>query len=234
MKNTTMNINYKFFLAFILLTIMVVISGCQEESDKVTKYAKNFEITGDEKEKLLASNSPNVFTSVSRDDSHIEPIVIDPVDKDEEITVQPGRYTLTGNATGNAYIYDEDGELVFHSILGNFYGVYGVNTITLDIAEGYTLKFDGLDVVNISPAFEVFDNMLTAGIWDVGIDIESGEYLMSAPEGFGYVQILEENNGGKIYEVIGGEYAQTKSNVQLKEGQKIKITDISRIEFTPK
>ncbi|WHT47853.1 hypothetical protein QNH10_17450 [Sporosarcina thermotolerans] len=45
---------------------------------------------------------------------------------------------------------------------------------------------------------------LTAGIWEVGLDIEAGEYIVSMDYGLGYLEIHEKDKEPILYEIIGG------------------------------
>ena len=68
---------------------------------------------------------------------------------------------------------------------------------------------------------------LNAGIWEVGLDIEAGDYLVGSEYGMGYMEIHEKGKEPVLYEVIGGNETGSKSHVNLTEGQKLRVTGIS-------
>ena len=96
-----------------------------------------------------------------------------------KVNVEAGRYVLTGYPTGNIFIYDEDDNLLVREIVGE---KAGVPTLTADIDSTFTILFDGgYDTVTIIPVKTELSTELTTGIWDVGLDIEPGNYTISIP-----------------------------------------------------
>lgn len=130
--------------------------------------------------------------------------------------------------TGNVYIHDENDDLLFHAIVGF---PHGVESITVDLDEAKTITMDGFEQAYVMPADTQLSMELTAGIWELGTDIEAGVYVITSPYGLGYLQIFEPNEDPVVFEVIGGGFEGTKSDIQLRKGQKLRITDISMIQF---
>lgn len=212
---------------------LFVLAGCdqmvQEASpEKVARYQANYEIIGTEKEEMLDHVSETVYETGDRSNRAAEEVLVNAVKPGEKITVPSGRYQITGQMTGNVYIHDENGNLLFHDILS---GPYGVESITIDLNETNIVSVDGLDQVAVSPVATQLSTDLTAGIWEVGTDIEEGNYSITGDDGFGYLQVFDPNENPSVYEVIGGAFASTESEVQLYEGQKLRITGISLIHF---
>jgi len=122
-------------------------------------------------------------------------------------------------------------DLVIREIVGH---TGGVGSLTVDIEKAYTVFADGgYDHVSFIPVPTQLSNDLNAGIWEVGLDIEAGEYTFGSEYGLGYVEIHEEDKEPVLYEVIGGNEIGSKSRVKLTEGQKIRITGISLVNFKP-
>ena len=49
---------------------------------------------------------------------------------------------------------------------------------------------------------------------------------------FGYLQIFEEGESPRVFEFLDGS-AESMIEIQLKDGQKIKITGIDSLQFKP-
>ncbi|OZU87601.1 hypothetical protein CIL03_16050 [Virgibacillus indicus] len=63
------------------------------------------------------------------------------------------------------------------------------------------------------------------------MDNKPGKYSIKGNGGFGHLLILDRDGKSKIYEVISGQFASTESEIQLEEGQTVKITGISMVNF---
>ncbi|WP_188206997.1 hypothetical protein [Alkalibacillus aidingensis] len=219
----------------ILLCLLIFISACSGTTDEATAYQDQYEIIGDEKDELLEDLTDPVVIPEVRGNPEAEEIIIDGIDQEGvEFNASPGRYEITGSITGNLYIYDEHDHLLFHNIIGRS---YGVESITVDLDESYTIIADGgFDMVHAAPSTHDFNenNHLTAGVWEVGTDIEPGDYQITTSNGMGFLQIYDsQTDEPKIHEVIGGEFGATKGHVQLEDGQILRITEISQIHFEP-
>lgn len=223
---------------FLLVIALFVGAGCEHgafqdsPSEKVLRYKENFEIIGSEKDNMIGNVNPALFTTSDRSNALAEEVQLPVVpQKGEEVKLPSGRYSITGNPTGNVFILDGNGELLLREIVGSY---AGVGTLTVDIDEAYTIRVDGgYDSVSILPVATRLSTELTAGIWEVGLDIEAGDYKVTTPYGLGYLQILDKNDDPKVYELIGGTYSSTKSSLHLNEGQKLRITGLSLIQFQP-
>ena len=132
MKNTMHNwfklIGGKMCSFLISVSCLLMLSGChplqQSESDKTDPYEQNFEIVGSEKDELIGKVNPAIFTTVDRSNEGAELVESAVYTKEGvKVTLQPGRYTISGYPAGNIFIYDENGDLVIREIVGHSGGV---------------------------------------------------------------------------------------------------------------
>lgn len=211
-------------------------AGCQANSvpssEYVARYAENQEITGKEKQELIGSVHPGLFTEVDRANSEARETAVPVVPKTgETITLPPGRYMIAGNPTGNIYLLDKDGKQVLREIVGDYAGAH---TLTVSVDESMTVRADGgYDSVSVFLAETELRNALSAGVWKVGTDIAPGVYTISTDEIYGYLQILEKGRDPVLHELIGGTAGKTESRVELKEGQWLRVTKTSTVVFNP-
>ncbi|WP_060206152.1 hypothetical protein [Sporosarcina koreensis] len=240
MKNTMEKwlewIGCKIGSSLLFASCVLLLSGChplqKPESNKAGPYEKNFEIVGSEKDELIGKVNPAIFNTVDRRNEDAEQFESGVFTKEGvKVSLQPGRYAISGYPAGNIFIYDENGDLVIREIVGH---VGGVGSLTVDIESAYTIFADGgYDNVSFSPVPTTLSTDLNAGIWDVGLDIEAGEYIFGSEYGMGYLEIHEKGNDPVLYEVIGGSEMGSKSRVKLTEGQKVRVTGISLVNFKP-
>ena len=219
-----------------LFVCILLLSGCHNlqgtRSDKIIAYADNYEITGTTRDEISGKIHPAIFTTVDRSNKEAKrtygPM---PRKKGAKINIEAGRYELTGNPTGNIYIYDKDDNLLVREIVGD---KAGVPSLTADIDSTFTIFFDGgYNTVTIQPVKTELSTELTTGIWDVGLDIKPGDYTISIPNGYGFVQILEEGKDPRLFELMADGLINSKSLVQLKEGQKVRVSKVSIVNFEP-
>lgn len=220
---------------FLLIPSLLMLAGCHPlqkmEADEIEPYEQNFEIIGLEKDELIGKVNPAIFTTVDRSNDGAEQVESDVyTNEGVKVALQPGRYMISGSPAGNIFIYDDNGDLVIREIVGDR---GGVGSLTVDIEGTYTVFADGgYDYVSFEPVPTALSTDLNAGIWEVGLDIEAGDYTFGSEYGMGYVEIHEKGKDPLLYEVVGGNETGSKSRVKLTEGQKIRITGISLVNFT--
>ncbi|MDV2582453.1 hypothetical protein [Alkalibacillus haloalkaliphilus] len=219
-----------------ILIVGLLLASCNVESKTEVSEVytdQQQKIIGEEKSEMLAQTAAPYTNRELRDEQYSQDeVFLDYVHGDgETISLSPGRYEITGSVSGNINVYNDNNDLIFHDILGSD---YGVGSITVDIDEDFTIHADaGFNAVMVTPAEEQQSNNLTAGHWEVGVDIEPGDYLISSSSRIGYLQIHSNNKDTQVYEVMGSEFGSTESEVTLEEGQILRITEISYIHFEP-
>ncbi|MCG3088738.1 hypothetical protein [Sporosarcina cyprini] len=223
-------------IAFSMFICLFILSGCHNlqgsNSEMRSAYADNFEISGTTKEEIIGTVHPAIFTTVDR--SNKEAIrKYGPVSSKNGIKLKTGagRYELSGFPTGTISIFDQDNNLLLHEIVGD---KAGSPTVTADIDSTFSILFDGgYNAITLQPVKTTLSTELTTGIWDVGLDIEPGDYTISIPEGHGFVHIFEQGEDPRLYELFGGGLTNTASTVQLKKGQKVRVSKTSTVYFEP-
>jgi hypothetical protein len=222
-----------------LITCIFVLIGCsQQPSDKVLLYEENNEIIGPERDEIVGEISDTIYDSIDRSNANAQEIMIGPIEgTGEDITPPEGRYTITGQSpngnpqSGRLLVYDENGTLLIDELID--YG-YGVGSVTVDLNGSHTVHIDGLDQAAFTPTPTQISNQLSAGIWEVGTDIEAGSYSVMADSEFAYgdLIIFEEGKTTRVFEVLNTT-PESKIDVTLTEGQKLKISGLSLLQFEP-
>lgn len=226
-------------LFLIIAFCLFILIGCSEEpSEKVLLYQDNNEIIGPEKDELIGNISATIYHSIDRSNAEAEEIAISPIELlGEKVVPAEGRYTIAAGEfhnvpqSGRVLVYDEDDQLLIDELLD--YG-YGIGSVTVDLNGSHTVHVDGIDYAIITPVATEFSNELTAGIWEVGKDIEAGDYsvIPSTDFAFGYLHILEEGEPPRVFEFLDSS-AESRIEVQLKDGQRLKISNLNLLQFDP-
>jgi hypothetical protein len=212
----------------VIVICLLILGGCQAPSEQSLHYQENYEITGREKEEILKKTSDSIFMSINRDNTKAKEDTIDAIyNEGKDIVLPEGRYRITGQLTGNVFIYDEQESLLFHDLIGP--PPLGVESITVDMDGKNILHVDGFEQVNIMPVDTVLSTELTPGIWEVGKDIKAGTYSVTGND-LGYLEVFEQGTTPRLYEVIGGE-SQSETDLELKNGQKLRITGLLKVQF---
>lgn len=229
----------KRLLIFILLSCTFIFIGCsQEPSEKVAAYQENNEIIGPESEELIGNVSSTIYESIDRDNTEAEEILIQPVEGlGKQVTPPEGRYTISAGfdssgtpQSGRILVYDENEAFLIDELYDNGFGISGV---TVDLNGSHTVHVDGIDQAMIVPAETQLSNELTAGIWEVGQDIEAGRYAVTPAEyGFGYLHLFEEGESPKVFEFLNIS-PDAPIELDLEMGQKLRISGIHFLQFEP-
>lgn len=214
-----------FFCSFFLL------NGCGAASEVITSYEENYEIIGVEKENLLENMSDTIYQSIERNHSGAQEVILNVIDKyGNDLTLPEGRYEISGGYSGDIEIRDEEGKLLLTEIIAP--SPLGVESVTVDLNGSHILHVDGFKEVMITPVPTESSTELTTGIWEVGKDIEAGNYSVTGGA-LGNLVIFEKGEEPQVYEIIGGEPTMA-IDVQLKTGQKIKISGLIMAQFEQK
>lgn len=147
-----------------------------------------------------------------------------------------GRYMLTATTgTGNIFVYKNNfayiNEVLVHPTSEN--RSIGVTKIELTLSEDEILQISGLKEVTFSPVPHFQKTILSAGYHIVGIDVPSGTYTITTPQGSGNFIIYDSNNKLKYNYII--KYTPYSSNdtssVSLHSGDQILIHHLNAIEL---
>ncbi|WP_188734472.1 hypothetical protein [Oceanobacillus neutriphilus] len=225
----------------IVLICLFVLIGCSQQSsksEKVLSYQENSEIIGEEKEEIVGEVSDTMYESIDRSNAEAEEFIIGPVSREgEEITPPEGRYNVGFGfsddfQSGRVLVYDEEDTLLIEALLDDG---YGLRSITVDLNGSHTVYTDGVEELILIPKETKSSNELTTGISEVGKDIEPGNYSVATDleDGIGYLEIFEEGEQPQVFEVLINPL-EPDIDVELKEGQKVKITGfLSGLQFEP-
>lgn len=226
----------KRMLFLIFISSLFVLIGCNDEpSEKVLRYQENNEIIGPEKDEIIGDISDTIYDSIDRSNAKATEIFIHPVEAPGEQVIPPeGRYTIgpsmnaDGSHTmqsGRVVVYDEDEALLIEEVLMEF------GNVTVDLNGSHTVHVDGFTQAILTPVDTKMSNELYPGIWEVGKDIEAGNYSIHAEYGFGDLEIFEEGLPPRLFEILNTT-PESMIDIQLKDGQKLKITGVG-IQFEP-
>jgi hypothetical protein len=221
------------FVILFLFNVMIL-SGCTYifqavPSEKAESYQNNYEIIGEEKDEMIEEMmiSETIFDISDRDNMEMEDPYYFDVNNEEEFTLPPGRYWFTGEISGNIYIYDKEDKLLIHEIIG----MPGVMGFAADVDDSHTIRIDGLESAAAMPLPAEISNELHTGIWHAGTDIEPGRYTIRTVGGFGHVIILEPDADAHIFEMLRSQSVESESEIEIRDGQVVRITGISSVEF---
>lgn len=214
--------------------VIPTLIGCQQQKTEETSiYKENYEIIGSAKQEILGEVSESIYFTSDRENLNAPEVSHEVTREGLEFSVPiDGRYEIFAGPQGNISVFDEHGHLLLKEVVGY---LVGGNSITMDLKNTYKIYVDGgYDGVYVTPVNTELKTNLTKGIWDVGLDIEPGIYSVKlTDQGFGYLQIFEKNQSPRVFEFISIDSISTESTIELKDGQKLKVSQTPSLEFIP-
>lgn len=140
--------------------------------------------------------------------------------------IQIGRYVCTlAEGTGTITIYDENNEMLFCEIIGSDDNFQGVSSLTVDLKYDYVIDINS-DNLSFIPVNTEKKDVLSAGNWIVGMDIDEGTYVLSG----------DTTNGSIIINRSGGEQEildlNSNNKVKLEDNDEILIFGIDEVAFS--
>lgn len=150
----------------------------------------------------------------------------------------PGRYVITPQSgqSGNLSASSSDNPLAINEILGEAGGL-GVPSVTTTLTRGEVVKISGMSAVTFAPATTSLRTSLSAGDWEVGLDIAAGRYVAApAHGGSGNFVVYDKDGLPKTNEVLGdaGGLGVPNVTVSLSNGDLIRISGLSEVTFSAK
>lgn len=146
--------------------------------------------------------------------------------------IRPGHYIVkpalsTDGDYGRFNITDSDGLTVMAATLSNAYG-FGVDKCEVYLEDGDTVTISRLSEVDFEPSDPSVSLYAGSGIYYVGWDIPSGQYIAKITEGTGNFVVYDA--GG---ELVVNETSEEGDEIELnlKDGYKIEIMGITKVEY---
>lgn len=184
------------------------------------------------------ANEPKAATGKTRDNSSAQLTTLGAGTFTVGQDVAPGRYVITcpEGESGNISASSAKDPLALNEILGTALGL-GVPSVTTDLTDGEEIKISGLSAVTFTPATTELRTSLSAGDWEVGLDVEAGNYIVTPAAGeSGNFALYSKSGFPETIEILGdaGGLGVPNVTVELEDGQKIAIAGLSEVTFTKK
>lgn len=140
--------------------------------------------------------------------------------------IQIGRYVCTlAEGTGTITIYDENNEMLFCEIIGSDDNFQGVSSLTVDLKYDYVIDINS-DNLSFIPVNTEKKDVLSAGNWIVGMDIDEGTYVLSGDTTNGSIIVSRPDGEQEILDL------NSNNKVKLEENDEILIFGIDEVAFS--
>lgn len=140
--------------------------------------------------------------------------------------IQIGRYVCTlAEGTGTITIYNENNEMLFCEIIGSDDNFQGVSSLTVDLKYDYVIDINS-DNLSFIPVNTEKKDVLSAGNWIVGMDIDEGAYVLSGDTSNGSIIITRSDGEQEILDL------NSNNKVKLEDNDEILIFGIDEVAFS--
>ena len=190
-----------------------------EQNDKIT------EDSTDNNDNFTIENNENNKSSLDRSNSVAQEVNLPSGKYTVGNEIQIGRYVCTlAEGTGTITIYDENNEMLFCEIIGSDDNFQGVSSLTVDLKYDYVIDINS-DNLSFIPVGTEKKDVLSAGNWITGMDIDEGTYALSG----------DTTNGSIIINRFGGEQEildlNSNNKIKLEDNDEILIFGIDEVVF---
>lgn len=212
---------------FWLIVIVVIIAIAGSSSSYTSKS------TNDNNSKKITESSKKE-TPKTRDNSNAKETTLNTGTFTAGKDLPIGRYICTPTSGSGNFIVTENDIPVINEILGGTENL-GTPSVTDDFKDGQKIQISGLKGVKFTPAETKLKTELTTGKWEVGLDIEPGNYVAGVKSGNGNFFVYR---GGVpiVNEILGENDSLSVPNVtiDIKNGDIIQISGLTNVTFTKK
>lgn len=147
-----------------------------------------------------------------------------------------GRYKITTTSGAGNLIIGMGTDRFVNEILSSKNDGFGVTVVTTDIKAGDSIEIMGMNNVLFTQVKNVKSNTLHSGHWTAGKDIQPGRYRVTTTSEMGNFVVWRGQNL-LVNEILANkpmDYAVTSVTVDLKSGDRIDISGLSKVVFTKK
>ena len=197
-----------------------------EVSDNTDQNNEVTENLTDEEDDFVIENNENNKTNLDRSNSIAQEVNLPSGNYTVGNEIQIGRYICTlAEGTGTITIYDENNEMLFCEIIGSDDNFKGVSSLTVDLKYDYKIEINS-DNLSFIPINTEKKDILSAGNWITGIDIDEGTYALSGDTSNGSIIISHFNGKQEILDL------NSNNKVKLEENDEILIFGIEEVVFS--
>lgn len=197
-----------------------------EVSDNTDQNNEVIENLTDEEDDFVIENNENNKTNLDRSNSIAQEVNLPSGNYTVGNEIQVGRYVCTlAEDTGTITIYDENGDMLFCEIIGSDDNFKGVSSLTVDLKYDYKIEINS-DNLSFIPINTEKKDVLSAGNWITGIDIDEGTYALSGDTSNGSIIISHFDGEQEILDL------NLNNKVKLEENDEILIFGIEEVVFS--
>ena len=197
-----------------------------EVSDNTDQNNEVTENLTDEEDDFVIENNENNKTNLDRSNSIAQEVNLPSGNYTVGNEIQIGRYICTlAEGTGTITIYDENNEMLFCEIIGSDDNFKGVSSLTVDLKYDYKIEINS-DNLSFIPINTEKKDILSAGNWITGIDIDEGTYALSGDTSNGSIIISHFDGEQEILDL------NLNNKVKLEENDEILIFGIEEVVFS--
>lgn len=197
-----------------------------EVSDNTDQNNEVTENLTDEEDDFVIENNENNKTNLDRSNSIAQEVNLPSGNYTVGNEIQVGRYICTlAEGTGTITIYDENNEMLFCEIIGSDDNFKGVSSLTVDLKYDYKIEINS-DNLSFIPINTEKKDILSAGNWITGIDIDEGTYALSGDTSNGSIIISRFDGEQEILDL------NSNNKVKLEENDEILIFGIEEVVFS--
>lgn len=148
--------------------------------------------------------------------------------------INPGRYVCKSLGGAGNFVVEKGGVPTVNEILDPS-GKNGVKTVTCNLTKGESIKISSIKKVKFTPAETKISDKLSAGTWEVGVDIKPGRYVAKVKHGSGNF-VVNDNGVPTVNEILdaSGENGVKTVTCDLKDGEIINVSSLNEVYFESK
>lgn len=222
-----------WFWLIVVVIIIAAVSGGGNSDKKDT--SSNKKQTSQSQDKKVDTKKEESKEEVkSRDNSSAKTKTLSTGTFEVGKDINPGRYVCKSLGGSGNFVVNKDGVPEVNEILDPS-GQDGVKTVTCDLTKGESIKISSIKKVKFTPAETKMSNKLSAGTWEVGVDIKPGRYIAKVKHGSGNF-VVNDNGVPEVNEILdaSGESGVKTVTCDLKDGEIINISSLNEVYFESK
>ena len=145
--------------------------------------------------------------------------------------INPGIYITEADSSGKVEVYDSKGSKVFEEAIKEN-GNSVPNKSVMILKDGDKLVISGMNKLSFTPYKRQYKNVLNQGIWQVGVNVKAGNYMVEIPSGVGVISVNDAMGMPIFNELVNNSVSQNVK-ISLVKGDNINIVGLSGVKLVP-
>ena len=179
----------------------------------------------------FSTETPRSFANRPLEFTFGTPTILRPGEYTAGVDIAIGRYEVSAESGfGNIITYHEEYPEI-NEVIGVWDDRAGVPSVTLSLVQGQQISITRVSAT-FTPVLTELKTRLSAGLWEVGIDVRAGTYRVAADDvNMGYFVVFDGDTNKYIDRIVDSENGLDNFVITIKDREIIRVSGLAAVKL---